>query len=174
MHEVCQCQSNGNPLLIARICRFLAPNVLLFFYWTYFSWTFYALRSRVSLWCVSTNSFYTNSLQLDYVQLIWKSTRHCLHGNCKKYARIWIDELFFFHIFLPFFGSILNFFRPIDICLSLLECLQSLQSSGRFNAFISASTSHSSSLICCVVEKKTKQNQIRIIEKSIQNTRNDE
>lgn len=26
---------------------------------------------------------------------------------------------------IPFFGSILNFFRPIDICLSLLECLQS-------------------------------------------------
>lgn len=104
MHEVCQCQSNGNPLLIARICRFLAPNVLLFFYWTYFSWTFYTLRSRVSLWCVSTNSFYTNSLQLDYVQLIWKSTRHCLHGNCKKICQ----NLNWRTIFLPYFFT---FFR---------------------------------------------------------------
>lgn len=47
---------------------------------------------------------------------------------------------------LPFFGSILNFFRPIDICLSLLECLQS---SCESRVSISVTTSHNSSFICC-------------------------
>lgn len=49
-------------------------------------------------------------------------------------------------MYSPFFGSMLNFFRPIDICLFLLECLQS---SCESSASISATTSHSSSLICC-------------------------
>uniref|UniRef100_A0A2M4DBY2 Putative secreted protein n=1 Tax=Anopheles darlingi TaxID=43151 RepID=A0A2M4DBY2_ANODA len=48
---------------------------------------------------------------------------------------------------MPFFGSMLNFFRPSAICLSLLECLFSSLLSW---AFISDSTSISSSLICCI------------------------
>lgn len=49
----------------------------------------------------------------------------------------------------PFFGSMLNFLRPIDICFSLLECLFSESCDS-----ISCTTSHNSSLICWWWEKR--------------------
>lgn len=55
---------------------------------------------------------------------------------------------------LPFFGSMLNFLRPIDICFSLLGCFISFSCDS-----ISCTTSLSSSLICCG-ERKKKENLI--------------
>lgn len=61
-------------------------------------------------------------------------------------------------ILIPFFGSMLNFFRPIDICFSLLECLFSESCDS-----ISDTTSHSSSLICCFLERGKKKKETELI-----------
>lgn len=87
------------------------------------------------------------------VYLLYHACLVLYHLHLLSFVYTYFSSHFFlsYDFFIsPFLGSMLNFLRPIDICLSLLECL----SSGTSSASISETTSQSSSLICCKGKKE--------------------